>query len=442
MKLTNTLIAQAPSPSQQSSSQSGVNYQIPTGITLAVLLITVSVQLFTAIFTAFKSWKDLSNQQRLFIEGQNLKERDDIRYKLNNFFGPMRELRAESRILYDVFALKEKEEAEKSGSYFRTVTHLTEGKPFSEQDQALLKEIIELGKKQLELIEKEGWAVTNLHLTELLGELGAHIRIMVMAYESKLNGMSGEIKKLVFPLEIDGALETEIRKLQDRYSDLLRDSTNERASKHDEELSKTIGYYNENHLEYYKQTAFINLSDIYREFRRCVPRGALVLDAGCGVGRDTRYFIKRGYRVVSFDAAHEMVKSCRQYPFAYCIRRFFDEITFVEEFDAVWACASLIHLPYPKLNEAIFNLFSAVKPGGIIYFSLKMKNRDEKLSEVVTGRRFYYYSLEEVSEIAESSLALEPIKVWTNQSRKESDPTEWSNFLYRKPRSAPPIKDS
>jgi SAM-dependent methyltransferase len=194
-------------------------------------------------------------------------------------------------------------------------------------------------------------------------------------------------------------------------------------------------------LEYYKQTAFIDLADIYREFRRCIPRGALVLDAGCGVGRDTRYFIKRGYRVVSFDAAREMVKLCRQYPFAYCIRRFFDEITFVEEFDAVWACASLIHLSYPKLKEAIFNLFSAVKPGGIIYFSLKMKNGDEKLSEVVTGRRFYYYSLEEVSEIVEKGLALEPIRIWTNQSRKESDPTEWTNFLYRKPRSAAPIKD-
>jgi hypothetical protein len=196
MKLTNTLIAQASSPPQQSSSQSEASYQIPAGITLGVLFVTVLVQLFTV----YKSWKDLSNQQRLFLEGQNLKERDDIRYKLNNFFGPIRELRAESRILYDVFALREKEEAEKSGSHFRTVTHLTDGKPFSDQDQALLKEIIELGKKQLELIEEEGWAVTNLHLTELLGELGAHIRILIMAYESKLNGMSGEIKKVTTQL--------------------------------------------------------------------------------------------------------------------------------------------------------------------------------------------------------------------------------------------------
>ncbi len=446
MKRINAEIAQAPPSPQQSPSQSGASYQIPTTITLLVLLITALVQ----VFTVYKAWRDLTNQQKLFIEGRNLKERDDIRYKLNHFFGPMRELRAESRILYDVFALKEKQEAEEIGSYFRTVTHLADGKLFSDQDQAILDEIVVLGKKQLELIEKEGWAVTNLHLTDLFGKLGAHIRILVMAYESKLNGMTGKINKLVFPMEIDGALETEIRKLQDDYSRFLYGSSNNNKSVNlDEEQRRIISYYDNNYLNYYRKTAFQDMSEIYGRFRKHIKRGALILDAGCGIGRDTRYFIKCGYTVVAFDASRKMRDLCRQYSFAYCLRRSFEEISFIEEFDAVWACASLVHLSPEKFQEAIFRLFNAVKPEGIIYFSLKTrgskdafnkKNFKEKtysysneiLNEKPTGRRFYYYSKDDIGELVEKELALHLLEWWSNEGGTENSSTEFINFIYQK----------
>ncbi|MBV5328533.1 MAG: hypothetical protein JZU65_13010, partial [Chlorobium sp.] len=72
-----------------------------------------------------------------------------------------------------------------------------------------------------ELIEKEGGAITNPHLLGLLGLLGAHIRVLLLAAEGELNGFSERLDELVFPLEVDGAIETEIRKLQDRYQQLL-----------------------------------------------------------------------------------------------------------------------------------------------------------------------------------------------------------------------------
>jgi SAM-dependent methyltransferase len=287
------------------------------------------------------------------------------------------------------------------------------------------------------LIEEKGWTVANLPLTELFGALGAHIRVLVMAHESKLLGMTESIKNLVFPLEIDGALETEVRKLQDRYSELLHGHTDKKAPVQlDKTQQKTISYYDKNSSQYYQQTAFINISDIYHEFEDHIPRGSLILDAGCGVGRDTRYFIKHGYRVVSFDASEEMVKLCRQYPFAYCLHRSFSEVSFTEEFDAVWACASLVHLSDTKLQEAICQISNAAKPGGIIYFSLKMRKNDEKISEeVIEGRHFYYYSFDEITKITEQRLSLSLRKTWTNNSRKQTDSTgQWTNFLYQKPK--------
>ena len=170
---------------------------------------------------------------------------------------------------------------------------------------------------------------------------------------------------------------------------------------------------------------------------------------GVGVGRDTRYFIRHGYRVVAFDASKKMRNLCRQYPFAYCLRRSFDEIEFVEEFDAVWACASLLHLRPEKIREAFLGLFNAVKPGGIIYFSLKNPCKEINLSrtsfkgkhytysnEVVdnrkTGRRFYYYSKKDIEELFERELTLELLEHWENQGGVSNSPVSFTNFIYRR----------
>jgi hypothetical protein len=115
MELNQSVIVQLPSPSPAPQSISW--YQEP--ITIATFaLATVIVN----IVGIYKSWADLQNHQKLFVEGQNTKERDDIRYKLDNFFGPLKEIRVEARILYDVFALSEKEGFRGKGSCFRTVT--------------------------------------------------------------------------------------------------------------------------------------------------------------------------------------------------------------------------------------------------------------------------------------------------------------------------------
>jgi len=383
----------------------------------------------SAIVAVIRVIKEIGHQKQLFIEGQNLKERDDIRSRVKFFLGPFSAIRSESRTLYSYFALDEKTEATHSGSYFRTLRHLTEGKDFSKQDTAIQGEILQLGRKQLELIEKEGGAITNPHLLGLLGLLGAHIRVLLLAAEGKLNGFSERLNELVFPLEVDGAIETEIRKLQDRYQQLLSPNG---VSKKKINLGalqqQTVSSYNLNYKKYYRDTAYIDLSDIYKEFRKHIARGGMILDAGCGVGRDTRYFIQHGYKVVSFDASDRMVQLCSQYPFAYCLQQSFADIESIEEFDAVWACASLLHLPEDELKDALLRLVNALKPKGVLYFSLKLGCQ----SSFREGKTYYFYQKEWVDTFVQKELMLEKIKIWQNLGKKTSDPVTWDNYLYKK----------
>jgi len=156
--------------------------------------------------------------------------------------------------------------------------------------------------------------------------------------------------------------------------------------------------------------------------------GDIILDAGCGVGRDTRHFIREGFRVVSFDASIEMVKLCNQYPFAYCLHKSFSDIDFIEEFDGVWACASLIHLNQRDFCDALYRLSKALKPGGIIFVSLKEQNNNSKVQQ----RKTYYHDEKVVKKIMTKELMLKEIDVWATEGAVQDKISNWINYLYIK----------
>ena len=49
----------------------------------------------------------------------------------------------------------------------------------------------------------------------------------------------------------------------------------------------------------------------------------------------------------------------------------FDEINFDEEFDGIWACASLLHVPNDDLPDVLGKIHKALKDKGILYVSFK-----------------------------------------------------------------------
>lgn len=406
----------------------------------------VASALVIALVTAMKIWVDGTNQSLALREQLTRPTRDQISNTLNDFLLPMKVLRGESRHLYEIFAagirldLKKKWEETGEKEFFRTLRYLASGGYLPSHDESLLVEIINVGKKQLKLIESSSSARTNPAFAELMGKLGAHIRALTLASEHKLDGIPELAEKLVFPLEVDGALETEIRRLQDDFRKidpsksgrwrLLRGSL--RCT--DE---PTIAFYDSNAAHYFRQTAFLNLDEIYQKFRGAgVPRGALILDAGCGVGRDTRYFIQHGYRVVSFDASKGMVDLCNEYPFAYCLKSEFRNVEFCEEFDAVWACASLLHVGPALIEESVEKLVRALKPGGVFYASFK----ESPGSRTVDQRLFHYYSQDFLNQLFSDKFGLERVDIWENSPLKKGDKSKFTNYLYRKPKVVTLVK--
>lgn len=55
-------------------------------------------------------------------------------------------------------------------------------------------------------------------------------------------------------------------------------------------MPDTITYFNENAKAFFSETADVDWSGMHSRFLSATPSGCLILDAGCGSGRDSTAF--------------------------------------------------------------------------------------------------------------------------------------------------------
>ena len=191
----------------------------------------------------------------------------------------------------------------------------------------------------------------------------------------------------------------------------------------------TLSYYSDNAEKFVEGTVNIDMMEFYQEFLPLIPDGGAILDAGCGSGRDTKYFLGQGYQVVAFDNCPEIVKIASDYTGHEILQLSFSEIDFTKEFDGVWACASLLHISSEDLPDALLQLSKALKPNGILYTSFKY-GEDETFRG---GRFFKDYTESSFDELLTKGVGFRVIKYWkTNDLRPGREDEEWVNILLRK----------
>ena len=134
---------------------------------------------------------------------------------------------------------------------------------------------------------------------------------------------------------------------------------------------KTISYYNSNAINFQKSISTADMSENCNRFISYLSKPAYILDLGCGTGRDSRYFRKCGYSVLPVDASKEMCKIASEVSGVKASLLRFENLEFIEEFDGVWACASLLHAERENLSGILIKVNNALKPNGILYMSFK-----------------------------------------------------------------------
>ena len=134
---------------------------------------------------------------------------------------------------------------------------------------------------------------------------------------------------------------------------------------------KTLNYYNENAQAFSDGTINVEFSYIQNKFIDKLEQGALILDFGCGSGRDTKYFYEQGYVVEAIDGSEELCKLASEYTGLVVKHMYFQELSEENKYDAIWACSSILHLPYEELVDVMKKMVTALKDKCLIYTSFK-----------------------------------------------------------------------
>jgi SAM-dependent methyltransferase len=190
-----------------------------------------------------------------------------------------------------------------------------------------------------------------------------------------------------------------------------------------------VSYYDRHAQAYFDRTIDVDLHDGYAKFFPYLPSKARILDAGCGSGRDTLYFKQQGFDTVAFDASIEMVKLSSNLLGSPTLHLRFQELTFKEDFDGVWASASLLHVPYDELSLVLQKLHMSLKIEGILYATFKYGHgRREADSRI-------FYDMNEESVLPFMRSFFTPLEIWTtpdNRSTARSPHQAWLNILVQK----------
>ena len=72
-------------------------------------------------------------------------------------------------------------------------------------------------------------------------------------------------------------------------------------------IDTTIEYYNQNADRFVQDTISVNFISMQERFLEKIPSGSRILDFGCGSGRDTKYFLEKGYQVTATDDSEEII---------------------------------------------------------------------------------------------------------------------------------------
>ena len=194
-------------------------------------------------------------------------------------------------------------------------------------------------------------------------------------------------------------------------------------------MDRTLSFYNNNAHSFIARTVAANVETLRQRFIKYIPPNGYVLDFGCGSGRDTRYFLEKGYHVVATDGSEELCKVASAYTGVQVRKLLFQELQDENCYDGIWACSSILHVGRTEQPDIFRRMILALKEQGYIYTSFKYGT-----FEGFRGER-YFTDFDEAGfrDFIRAFPELTIEKMWvTSDVRPERSNEKWLNIILRK----------
>ncbi|MBS3159771.1 class I SAM-dependent methyltransferase [Candidatus Woesearchaeota archaeon] len=142
--------------------------------------------------------------------------------------------------------------------------------------------------------------------------------------------------------------------------------------------------YNENKILQFSLNYFISL----------LPKNSKILDAGCGTGRDSLYFLEENFNVLAVDISKQMLEEAKNRGLKTInIDLVNEELN--EKFNGIWCMSLISELTESEAKKLIANFYKILENNGILYLSLKygsgkLKYKDRRYNNIT--RNFVFYN--------------------------------------------------
>lgn len=176
----------------------------------------------------------------------------------------------------------------------------------------------------------------------------------------------------------------------------------------DDHVSNTIATYNKIAHQYAQSLeAFTPVKDRALFLTYLRPYSKL-LDVGCAAGRDSIFFSKKGHTTTGVDLSKNLLEIAHKKA---------PELTFIhgdirnklfkeESFDAVWACAVLLHLKREEVLGVLKNFCHVLVTNGLLYICVKEGRGERDVKEELSNgqsRHFTYFTLSEIQRLIKTA---------------------------------------
>jgi SAM-dependent methyltransferase len=165
-------------------------------------------------------------------------------------------------------------------------------------------------------------------------------------------------------------------------------------------------------------------------FLELLPKGASILELGCGAGNHAAEMLARGFTVHATDGSPEMALAASRRLNHPVEAMRFDELDARDAYDGVWASACLLHVPREELAGILARIHRALKAGGVFYASYKIGEGDGRDS---LGRYYNYPSQKWLEATYAASGAWQTLKSDTSEIKSyDNAPATMLHVVVRK----------
>lgn len=192
---------------------------------------------------------------------------------------------------------------------------------------------------------------------------------------------------------------------------------------------KTLNYYNDNAASFAASTISVNFQQTQDKFLSRLNAGAYILDFGCGSGRDTKYFLDQGYKVDAIDGSEKLCQLASEYAGIQVKQMLFQDLDAQNQYDGIWACSSILHLPKKELKTVLKKMSDALKENGIVYTSFKYGEFEGERN----GRYFTDFTIDTFTDFMQEIDNFKIEDDWiTGDVRPGRGEEQWLNLILQK----------